>query len=241
MQQHFPRIDDRRSHDAQRFSYHLFLPPITMSSNTVDLTLSQRTRRAALGALAAAFVSLASVSCTSGDDDSGQFNGAGSGGSGGGGGELAASGTLTLSGADTPAVGTEFVVGDGAREIEGTLPSGYLFVDAPKMFTAAEYAAADFNPALDIVGFDPQNTTLFAVIVDEAGSVLGVSMGFRLDGIDYGYTCAGVAGAPGQPCGDVVFDQDAGQFLFNGVILEPNQSAGSTDLLTLDGVISLSL
>jgi hypothetical protein len=207
-----------------------------MSSNIVCPNLSERIQRAALLALSVACISLVSVSCTSSDDDGGQSSAAG----GGGGGELAASGTLTLSGSDTPAIGTEFVIGDGAREIEGTLPSGYLFVDSPKMFTAAEYAASEFNPLLDIVGFDPQNTTLFAVIVDEAGAVLGVSMGFRLGGIDYGYTCSGVSGAGGQACGDVVFDQDAGQFLFNGVILEPNQSAGSTDLLTLDGVISLS-
>jgi hypothetical protein len=206
-----------------------------MSSSTLPLALPERIRRTALAAFSAVLVSLCAASCNSSDDDN-----SGMSTSGGGGGELGATGTLTLSGPDTPSIGTEFVVGDGAREIDGTMPSGYLFVDAPKMFTASEYAASDFDPLQDIVGFDPQNTTLFAVIVDEAGIILGVSMGLRIDGTDYGYTCTTDAGAAGQSCGDVVFDQDADQFIFNGVILEPNQSAGSTDLLTLDGVISLN-
>ena len=207
------------------------LPSTLRSSVAARPSLVHRIQRAALVALA-----LTAVACNS-DDDGGQtFPGGGAGG----GGELGASGVLSLSGSDTSAIGSDFVIGDGAREITDSFPTGYLFVDSPKMFTAAEYAASEFDPLLDIVGFDPQNTTLFAVIVDESGAVIGVSMGVRLNGIDYGYTCTGVTGASGQACGDAVFDQDAGEFIFNGVILEPDQSLGSTDLLTLDGVISLS-
>lgn len=201
--------------------------------------LSERVRRAALVTLSIAFVSLASVSCNSGDDD----NNSGMNNPGGGGGDddFGANGTMSLSGSDTGLIGSDFVIGDVAREIDDVFPIGYLFVDAPKMFTANEFAQDDFNPVEDIIGYDGDNTTLLAVLVDEAGSVTGVSLGFRRDGADYGYTCNNDAGGSGQACGDVVFDQDAEEFIFNGVILEPLASSSATDMLTLDGVISLDL
>ena len=145
-------------------------------------------------------------------------------------GEVVASGTLTLQGGDTGAIGTTLTIGDVARLNGPNTVQTYFCIDSNSRVGGFEYQLNEQFQNLTFV--DPLNTFVINVIDDSAASGLtGISMTVSVQGVDYDYTCTF--------CPGLTVDTVAQTIDFAAVEVQP--SGAATDTLMLDGTIAYGI
>jgi hypothetical protein len=145
--------------------------------------------------------------------------------------DVAAFGTLSLSGPDTADIGNTLTVGDLALLLGPGTVETYFLVDELTTVSGFEYSVTSgiFDNA---VSGDPLNTFVINVIdATDAGGFVGISMAIRVMGIDFDYSCTSCAG--------LTIDAVARTIDFDNV--EVIGQGNATGNLVLDGMIGWTL
>lgn len=142
-------------------------------------------------------------------------------GGGSSGGSSSATGSITLSGDDTSAIGTQLHVGRAASvAADGLQPAYVMLVDS-----AITYVGDQPIP----IPLDVDNT--FVVIIPDPEVVQGISMTVIVDGNEFDYTCTSFG------CGvdSISVDFDAGRVSFDDTTVT---NADSNTILTMNGTVT---
>lgn len=168
-------------------------------------------------------------------------SGGGGGSSSGGGttpGTPSISGFLTMTGADTAALGTTLMPSDHAvgKHMLGE-PYQLILIGENATIPQDEYIDPDFADPGDFTFADPNNSFVISVADDTTVVAQGVSMTAVVGGVPYSYACS--TPGPFIDCGSLSIDFTAQTATFVDVVVQPTgSSSSSTANLVLNGMLA---